>query len=143
MAKGLSEEQKKKFIILTKKYGLSAEDFFKAPQGFITITRTGVEKIQRGLEIDVTFIDIPHLCNLDTGHFTIKAIAKRVEIVFNDQGKPETLESYVESYGESNPKNTRNAYPIAMAEKRALSRVVLKMANLYELCIYGQDEIEE
>ena len=41
------------------------------------------------------------------------------------------------------PKNNRNAYPIAMAEKRALSRVVLKMAGFYELGVYGEDEMNQ
>jgi hypothetical protein len=38
--------------------------------------------------------------------------------------------------------NNRNAYPVAMAEKRALSRAVLKLAGLYKEGVYGEDEIE-
>ena len=57
-------------------------------------------------------------------------------------GKPGEVQHYVESYGEASPKNCRNSYPVAMAEKRALSRVILKSADLYEMGIYGEDEIE-
>ena len=35
------------------------------------------------------------------------------------------------------------SYPVAMAEKRALSRVVLKAAGFYALGVYGEDEAED
>ena len=37
----------------------------------------------------------------------------------------------VETYGEASPQNNRTKYPFAMAEKRALSRAVLKVVGLY------------
>ena len=37
----------------------------------------------------------------------------------------------IESFGESSSKNTHNAYPLAMAEKRAHDRVVLKCVDVY------------
>jgi hypothetical protein len=46
----------------------------------------------------------------------------------------------VETYGEVNKSNNRNNYPIAMAEKRALSRAVLKLAGFGN--VYGEDEID-
>ena len=39
-------------------------------------------------------------------------------------------------------KNNRNAYPVAMAEKRAMSRAVLKLAGLYKFNVYGEDEVD-
>lgn len=144
MAKAnLTEDQAKKFRLLTDKYGLSKDDFFKAPQGFVIITRTGIEKIQRGLEMVVQFDTVDSLCNVETGHYVIKAVAVRSTSFMNEKtGKPGEVQHYVESYGESSPKNCRNSYPVAMAEKRALSRVVLKSADLYEMGIYGEDEVE-
>ena len=68
MAKGVSEDQAKKFRMLTDKFGLGRDDFFKAPQGFVIITRTGIEKIQRGLEIVVQYEVVESLCNVETGH---------------------------------------------------------------------------
>ena len=38
-------------------------------------------------------------------------------------------------------KNNTNPYPVAMAEKRALSRVVLKLVGMYELGVMGEDEL--
>jgi hypothetical protein len=144
MAKAnMSEQQKQKFRLLTDKYGLDKDDFFQAPQGFVIITRTGIEKIQRGLEMVVQYEVVDTLCNVESGHYVIKAVAVRSTTFMNEStGKPGEVQHYVESYGEASPKNCRNAYPVAMAEKRALSRVVLKSADLYEMGIYGEDEIE-
>ena len=47
-----------------------------------------------------------------------------------------------ESSSESSKANNRNAYPIAMAEKRALSRAILKLTG-YGGIVYGEDEIDE
>ena len=49
----------------------------------------------------------------------------------------------IETYGEASPKNNRNAYPVAMAEKRAMSRIVLKLAGFYELGFFGEDESDD
>ena len=35
------------------------------------------------------------------------------------------------TYGEASPKNTRNAYPYVMAEKRAVDRAILKLLGLH------------
>ena len=51
--------------------------------------------------------------------------------------------SFIESYGEASPENNRMGYPVAMAEKRALSRVVLKAAGFYALGVYGEDEADD
>lgn len=127
----MNASQKQKFVDLKDKYGLTKDDFFKAPQGFVIITRTGIEKIQRGMGLTVQYEVVDSLCNVDTGHYVIKGVA------IHKDG-----ERIVESYGEASTKNCRNAYPVAMAEKRALSRVVLKSSDLYELGIYGEDEID-
>ena len=48
------------------------------------------------------------------------------------------------SFGESSNNNLIGGgkkFPVAMAEKRAMSRVVLKIAGFYEQGVFGQDEI--
>ena len=45
------------------------------------------------------------------------------------------------SIGEAAPGNNKNAYPWAMAEKRAKDRVVLKLIGLHGL-IYSEDEMD-
>ena len=46
------------------------------------------------------------------------------------------------SIGEASPYNNKNAYPFAMAEKRAKDRVILKLLNLSG-DVYSQDEADE
>lgn len=43
------------------------------------------------------------------------------------------------STGEASPKNNKNSYPWAMAEKRAKDRVILKLVGLHGL-VYSEDE---
>jgi hypothetical protein len=45
------------------------------------------------------------------------------------------------SFGEASPANNKNAYPFAMAEKRAKDRVVLKLLGLHGL--YSEDESDD
>ena len=48
------------------------------------------------------------------------------------------------SFGEAADNNLMGGgkkFPVAMAEKRAMSRVVLKIAGFYEQGVFGQDEI--
>ena len=139
----MNDSTKARFRELTEKYGLNKDDFFKAPQGFVIITRTGIEKIQRGLGLIVQYEVETALCNVDKGHYVIKAVAIQFGKEVNVKtGKMEETQRLVETYGEASPKNCRNSYPVAMAEKRALSRAVLKSADLYELGVFGEDEIE-
>ena len=49
----------------------------------------------------------------------------------------------IESFGEASPANTKQPYPVAMAEKRALSRVILKIAGFYKFGVFGEDESDD
>ena len=129
----MTEEQITKFKDFVATFGLTKDDFFKAPQGFVCVTRTGIEKIQRHLKLAVHYEVVPEFTDLSQGFYAIKATAG----VESEDG----IIPIIESYGEASPKNCRVSYPVAMAEKRALSRVVLKAADLYELGVYGEDEI--
>tara|TARA_Y100000289_G_scaffold60692_1_gene67932 strand:+ start:87 stop:485 length:399 start_codon:yes stop_codon:yes gene_type:complete len=130
----MTEEQIVKFKDFVATYGLTKDDFFKAPQGFVCVTRTGIEKIQRHMKLAVHYEVVPEFSDVSSGFYVIKAIAG-----FEDEENG--ILPILESYGEASPKNCRVGYPVAMAEKRALSRVVLKAADLYELGVYGEDEI--
>ena len=48
-------------------------------------------------------------------------------------------ELIADSFGEANPKNNKNAYPYAMAEKRAKDRVILKLVGFSGL-VYSEEE---
>jgi hypothetical protein len=47
------------------------------------------------------------------------------------------------SVGEASPKNNKNAYPWAMAEKRAKDRVILKLARFSEAGVYSDIEADD
>ncbi len=123
----MKKSQKARFTTLAEQHGLIADDFWKASQGFVIITRTGIEKVQRSLGVEVKYEVVPEFSDVSSGLYVVKAVGYNKD-------------KQVESYGEASPKNCRNQYPVAMAEKRALSRVILKMADMYELGVYGEDE---
>lgn len=105
---------------------LEKEDVFKSPQGYVIIRRTGIEKIQYKQNITITF----EAQKLDAEFIVIKATAKKGNMT-------------IETYGEAAPKNCINKYLVAMAEKRALARAVLKLSGFYKLGVYEEDEAEE
>ena len=90
------------------------------------ITRTGIEKIQYHNNINVTF-DVE---SINPEFVVVKATAKKGDVS-------------VESYGEASPQNTQQKYPVAMAEKRALSRVILKITGFYKYGVFGEDESDD
>ena len=120
--------------------GLEKEDIFileMSGKKIPIITRTGIEKIQAKKEIYVTYEIVYH--DHKNGFAIIKA---RGEVkVYNSDGLFKVL--MIETFGEVSPENNKQKYPIAMAEKRALSRVVLKLAGLYEMGVFGEMEAEE
>ena len=91
------------------------------------ITRSGIEKIQFHNNIEVKY----YVESIVPPDFVVmKAIAKKGDVV-------------MESFGEASANNTKQSYPVAMAEKRALSRVVLKIAGFYKYGVFGEDESDD
>lgn len=90
-------------------------------------------------------------------HAALERIARKAKIVFNPpmvveadstakvaaicvSGKMGSTEEW--SIGEAAPANNKNAYPFAMAEKRAKDRVILKLVGLHGM-VYSEDESED
>jgi hypothetical protein len=135
----LSQAKKDELNALTDRYGLRRSDhFWTDTRGFTIVNRSGIEKIQTQLNVRVQYEVVSDLC-----HDQQVVILARAEIVprgpkgSEADGPP----NRVETFGESSPKNNRNAYPVAMAEKRALSRAVLKLSGMYTAGAFGEDEI--
>ena len=123
---------KKVFLTeLVKSNGLDIdEDIFRLTLGgkqVAIITRAGIEKIQYHNNIEVRY-SVESIVPPD--FVVVKAIAKKGDIV-------------VESFGEASANNTRQSYPVAMAEKRALARVVLKISGAYKYGVFGEDESDD
>jgi len=117
---------KEKLTVLYKKYELEKSDVFKH-QHYLIITRSGIEKIQAVAKIKVNFDVIK--CERD--FCVIKA--------YND--KLETFGSALK--GDFKTGNCNSWYVMEMAEKRAISRLVLKTTGFYELGVFGEDESED
>jgi hypothetical protein len=124
---GLSSTQIELMNDLYKKYGLRADDIFHHKH-YTIITRPGIEKIQAIANITVNFEEV---------YFSDEsAVVKATATKPNYEGE-------VSTYGSANTKTISSGYFAELAEKRALSRVVLKLENLYQMYVFGEDEAED
>ena len=111
--------------------GLVKEDVYKDQRGFVIITRTGIDKIVSKQKIQIAYEPVI----MTEEWVVLKATASMM------QGEEARN---VMSFGEASDKNLMGGgkkFPVAMAEKRAMSRVVLKLTGFYEQGVFGQDEI--
>jgi hypothetical protein len=112
------------------KYGLDKDDVFKH-QHYIIITRSGIEKIQAIENIHLDY----EIVKCEKDFCVMKAYARK------DGTALQTYGSALK--GDFKNGTTNSWYVVEMAEKRAMSRAVLKMTGLYELGIFSEDESEE
>lgn len=113
---------------------LTEEDVFKH-QHYTIITRAGIDKIQANMDISIIYDVVkcePHFA-------VVKANAKSL-----NQGSTAKIETFGSALKGNTFKdgNTNSWYVMEMAEKRAMSRAVLKLAGFYELGVFGEDESE-
>ena len=109
---------------LFKENNLTEEDVLKH-KFYNIITRSGIDKIQAVNNIDITY-DLMYNSN-DLKYIIIKATGRMGDQV-------------IETFGECSPQNNQNSYGVAIAEKRAMSRAVLKLAGFYQHQVFGEDE---
>jgi hypothetical protein len=122
-------------------YGLEKEDVFKH-QHYVIITRSGIDKIQaiENIEIDYEVIK----CERD--FCVVKAYGSKRSFIESDH---ETGEVKIQTFGSAlkgegfKDGNCNTWYVMEMAEKRAMSRAVLKLTGFYELGVFGEDESED
>ncbi len=129
---------------LYAKYDLVPEDVFKHNH-YTIITRQGIDKIQAVENIFISYVVVfasPEYC-------AVKALAKK------EGANIETFGSA--KYGGKEWQNSDNGgkgkwiehgntnswYVLEIAEKRAMSRAVLKLTGFYELGVFGEDESED
>ena len=110
---------KDKLIELYKKYGLTKDDVFKH-QHYVIITRQGIDKIQAVEQMSVTY----EVIRCEPNFSVFKASAEK------DGKKIETFGSALKGEGYKDG-NTNSWYVAEMAEKRAMSRAVLKLTGFY------------
>jgi len=109
---------------LFKENNLTEEDVFKH-KVYNIITRSGVDKIQAKNDIQIKY-ELIYNSN-DLKFIIIKATGSMGDQV-------------IETFGECSPQNNQNSYGVAIAEKRAMSRAVLKLAGFYQHQVFGEDE---
>jgi hypothetical protein len=120
---------KTKLRELYKKYDLQPTDFFKH-QHYTIITRQGIDKIQAMERLNVSY----KVIRCEPNFAVFKACAEK------DGVSIETFGSALK--GDYKEGTTNSWYVAEMAEKRAMSRAVLKLTGFYELGIFGEDESE-
>ena len=121
-----TEKIKEKYL----HYGLDKEDVFKH-QHYVIITRSGIDKIQAIENISIDY----EVINCERDFCVVKANATK-----NDTSI-QTFGSALK--GGFKDGNCNTWYVMEMAEKRALSRAVLKLTGFYELGVFGEDESED
>jgi hypothetical protein len=129
----VKETRKEALRRLFKDNGLVEEDVYKDKRGFVIITRTGIDKIVSKNNITVAYEVIS--MDIEKGYCVLKALAS-----MTINGEQRNMMSFGES-ADNNLMGGGKKFPVAMAEKRAMSRVVLKIAGFYEQGVFGQDEI--
>ena len=138
---------REKIVKLYKKYELTPDDVFKH-QHYTIITRAGIDKIQGVEQIKINYDVIkcePNFAvvkaNADKGDAHIQTfgsalVTKNEQVSF--KSKDGTTDYKWERTG-----NCNTWYVMEMAEKRAMSRAVLKLTGFYELGVFGEDESDD
>jgi len=133
MVKETKEETLKRLFLAN---GLVKEDVHKDPRGFVIIKRSGIDKIVSRQNIQVAYEPV----TMTPEWVVLRATASM------RTGTGEHDVRNMMSFGEASDSNLMGGakkFPVAMAEKRAMSRVVLKIAGFYEQGVFGQDEMAD
>ena len=116
-----------KVLQLLKKHKLTKDDvWFMSHAKKYAITHKSMEKIQVREKIKITDLELSFI-DLGLGACVVKctAVKNKLQVI---------------TFGECNKKNNHNAYPVAMAEKRAIDRAILKLAGMHG-DFYSEDEL--
>lgn len=122
--------KREKLKLMYEKYGLEESDVFKH-QHYLIITRQGIDKIQALEQIEIHYNDV----RITERFAVIKATAEKDGKFIQTYGSALKGDTYKDG-------NTNSWYVVEMAEKRAMSRAVLKITGMYELGVFGEDESE-
>jgi len=113
---------------IRQQYGLEQSDFWQIPQNKQWVCKHAaleVVAVKAGIRFDT-----PQIIEANSEH-GIAAVSV--------QGMMGERTEW--SIGEASPKNSKNSYPWAMAEKRAKDRVILKLTGIHGL-VYSDNEMD-
>lgn len=131
---------REKVAELYKKYELTQDDVYKHKH-YLIITRQGIDKIQAKENIFISYDAI----TVESEFCVVKASAVKGEAKIETFGSAKyggkKQDAVTKKWVEVG--NTTTWYVMEMAEKRAMSRAVLKLTGFYELGVFGEDESED
>tara|TARA_R100001082_G_C4362382_1_gene160024 strand:+ start:89 stop:559 length:471 start_codon:yes stop_codon:yes gene_type:complete len=110
---------------LLKTHNLKKEDVWDC-HGTWVLYHKSIERIQLKEKIVIVDLTVEYI-DLALSSCVVKCTAVKDGIK-------------VITFGECTPKNNRNSYPVAMAEKRAIDRAVLKLTGMHG-DFYSEDEM--
>jgi hypothetical protein len=118
----------KEIIAFKDKYGVDADEIWEVRGGAYAIKHKALERV--ALAENIKF-DPPQILSINLADKTIAMC------VTGRQGERTEWTT-----GEAAPYNNKNGYPVAMAEKRARDRVILKLLQAHG-ALYSEDEADE
>tara|TARA_R110002012_G_scaffold150099_3_gene309422 strand:- start:408 stop:812 length:405 start_codon:yes stop_codon:yes gene_type:complete len=121
---------RKELLKFYKLHNLQEKDVYKDRRGFVIITRSGIEQIQNQNNIKVAYEVI--VCHID--NVVLKAVSMRY-----DSNAQEFI-PIIETFGSASINNCKQHFLVEIAEKRALSRCIIKTMKWTNMM--GEDELE-
>jgi hypothetical protein len=118
----------KEIACFMEKYGVESDEIWQVHGSAWVVKHKALERI--AAEKKITF-ERPAVLAIDQKEKTIALV------VFGKMGDREEW-----STGEAAPYNNKNGYPVAMAEKRAKDRVILKLLQAHG-DLYSEDEADD
>src|SRR5258708_25721962 len=121
------------------RYGIDSDEVWSVRSGAFAIKHKAIERVAAKEGIEIENLQIYHFSPID------KTAAVIVTATWIERGilQPgQKAKRCVVTTGEASPANNKNAYPLAMAEKRAVDRAVLKLLNTHGT-LYSESEADE
>lgn len=106
---------KKELTNIYKKYNLTEDDIFNDRRGFTIITLSGIQAIQMKNKISVEYEVI--VCSMDN------VVLKGISFIQDQEGE---WIKQMETFGSANIKNCNQNFKTEIAEKRCLSRLIIR-----------------
>ncbi len=130
---------REKIAVLYKKYELTEKDIYKH-RHYLIVTRQGIDKIQAKEKIFISYEAV----KVEAEFCVVKASAQKEDAKIETFGSAKYGGKVQNEAGKwIEIGNTSTWYVMEMAEKRAMSRAVLKLTGFYELGVFGEDESED
>jgi hypothetical protein len=109
-------------------HGIESDEVWEVHGSTWVVKHKALERVaaEKGIVFDPPQLKV---CDLEKGHVVVLVSGK-----LGDRA--------IHSFGEATPKNCKNAYMVAMAEKRAVDRVILKLLAVHG-DLYSEEEADD